>query len=79
MVKSGLKQKLSPDWLVKVPRVNLHEIDSFGLVHLVFNTEMHPRLGNETGDAKEETRRLEKLFDPLDLIQQQEMLLIDLI
>ena len=68
VTKSGLKEKISPDWLVKVPRVNLHEIDSFGLVHLVFNTEMHPRLGNETDDAKEETRQLEKLIDPLDLI-----------
>jgi len=38
MTKNGLKEKMSPDFFVKVPTVNLHEIDSFGLVHLIFNT-----------------------------------------
>ena len=51
-IKTGLRQKNSDDndETVKVPEIKIHEINSFGLVHLIFSTEMYSRLKNETGD-----------------------------
>ena len=68
MTKIELIQK-NDELVIKVPRVRIHEINPFGLVHLIFSTEMYSRLKNETGDIHERTRRLETLEDPLDLIK----------
>jgi hypothetical protein len=66
--KIGLRHKQSDNWLVKVPKVNIHEINAFGLIHMIFSTQMYPRLKNETNDVDGKTRRLDTLEDPLNII-----------
>ena len=66
--KMGLRNKNLDNWHLKVPRVNIQDINYFGIVHLTFTSDMHPHLKNKTGDADEKTRRLDQFEDPLSVI-----------